>query len=151
MLHLQAPWGAAIIMETKTEEGQNPVNKAGTKGKPTGTANWSSGTRDRTTKSKGKCKFLCRMSKSKSKQETAAPMTTDSGGLTSLWLLIWQESNNNNNTNNKSALTKRFKTNKGVGLHKNNNDNRKTNDKKTPDGPPEGSWWTKVPLGRVLS
>jgi len=37
----------------------------------------------------------------------------------------WQESNNNDNTNNESALTKWFETNKGIGLHKSDNDNLK--------------------------
>jgi len=46
---------------------------------------------------------------------------------------------------------KRFKRNKGVGLHKCDTDNLKTNDIKTPDEPPEGSRWMKVPLGHVLS
>ena len=38
-------------MEAKTKEGQNPVNGVGTKDKPTGTTNWNSRTRDKSTKS----------------------------------------------------------------------------------------------------
>jgi len=63
----------------------------------------------------------------------------------------WQEMNDNNNTNNKSALTKWFETNKGVGLHKATMTICKQTIKKMPDEPPEGSWQTKVPLDRVLS
>jgi len=39
----------------------------------------------------------------------AVAPTTDSGGLASLWLLIWQVLNRNDNANNKPALTKQFK------------------------------------------
>jgi len=51
-----------------------------------------------------------------------------------------------NNTNNESALTKQFKSNGCVGLQGSNNNDNRTNDRKAPDEPPEGSWWMKVSL-----
>jgi len=58
--------------------------------------------------------------------------------------IYWQEMNGFNNTNNESALMKQFKTNGCVGLQGGNNNDSRTNDRKAPDEPPEGSWWTKV-------
>ncbi len=130
MLQLQAPWGCSNHNGDKDKGGGNLVNKVRTKKEPTGTVNQSLGMRDRTTKLKRKCKLLCQTLKLK--QGTAAPKTTitDSEGLTSLWLSIWQETKRNDNRNNESALTRWFKTKESVGLHKNNNDNWKTDDRK---------------------
>ena len=49
-------------------------------------------------------------------------------------------------------MTKNESKRESVGLHEHNNDERRMNDEKgMPDEPPEGSWWTKVSLGCVLS
>ena len=55
------------------------------------------------------------------------------------------------NTNDESALTKQFKTNGCVGLQQSNNNDSETSDRKAPDEPPEGSWWTKVSLGCLVA
>jgi len=55
------------------------------------------------------------------------------------------------NTNNKSALTKQFKTKDEGAATNAMTMTVKASDDKAPDEPPEGSWWTKVPLGCAIS